>query len=269
MAFRYTEAMKAFLKTGFLTLDYQLLTQAFNAEFGLDKTPGQINSALKNYGYRSGPEKVRPCRATYSNEQLAWLREHYPLMPVSQLTPAFNAAFATDKTPVQIYGCVKRNKIKSGHPGHFQKGNRPWNAGLKGWQAPGKSHETRFKKGASPKNLNPIGHEYVGKDDGYVYIKTDQTNPYTGARGWYRQKQLVTWEQHQGPVPKGHCVLIKDGNKRNCSDINNLMLVTRRQLAQLNKTGLIAAPAELKEAAVATVELTSQLRRIERQQKQD
>lgn len=64
-------------------------------------------------------------------------------------------------------------------------------------------------------------------------------------------------------MPKGYVLLIKDGNKLNVADINNLMLVTRAQLATLNKTGLINAPAPLKEMALSTVDLLSELRRIE------
>ena len=43
------------------------------------------------------------------------------------------------------------------------------------------------------------------------------------------------------------------------------MLVTRGQLAQLNKTKLINAPAELKEAALVTVDIASQLRWLQMQ----
>ena len=239
MAFRYTADMKAFLKKGYLTLDYMALTVAFNAEFGLNKRPEQVRSAIRNFGYRSGPDKVPAPRATYPENQLNWLREHYPLLTITKLTPAFNAAFGTDKTEAQIFGCVKRYGIKSGRTGTFQKGHVPVNKGKKGPPPKGKQLNTIFKKGQAPRNKKPIGHERIDSQDGYVYVKTDQKNPWTGAQGWYRQKHVVTWEQHNGPVPKGHCVLLKDGNKQNCSDINNLMLVTRGQLAQLNKTKLM------------------------------
>lgn len=265
MAFRYTADMKAFLKKGYLTLDYMALTVEFNAEFGLNKRPEQVRSAIRNFGYRSGPDKVPAPRATYPDNQLNWLREHYPLLTITKLTPAFNAAFGTDKTEAQIFGCVKRYGIKSGRTGNFQKGHVPVNKGKKGPPPKGKQLNTIFKKGQAPRNKKPIGHERIDSQDGYVYVKTDQKNPWTGAQGWYRQKHVVTWEQHNGPVPKGHCVLLKDGNKQNCSDINNLMLVTRGQLAQLNKTKLINAPAELKEAALVTVDIASQLRWLQMQ----
>ena len=264
MAFRYTDDMKAFLKEGFLTLDYKHLTLAFNAEFDLDKTPKQIQSAVRNFGYRSGVDKVPAPRAPFSEDQLTWLRARSSTVPVKALTPLFNAAFDTDKTANQIYGCLRKNRMAFVSSG-FKKGHVPANKGKKGRPPSGKQRNTIFKKGHVPANQNPIGHEYVSRCNGYTYIKTDQVNPKTGKPGLYREKHVLTWEQHNGPVPKGHCVLLKDGNKQNCSDINNLMLVTRGQLAQLNKTKLINAPAELKEAALATVDLVSQLRRIERE----
>lgn len=183
MGFRYTEEMKAFLKKGFLTLDYQRVTVLFNAQFNLNKTPQQIRSTIRNLGYLSSPNKVLPPRVFYSEEQLNWLREMYPLLPIGKLTPEFNTVFNTDKTEQQLLGCVKRYGIKSGRSGKFQKGNVPPNKGKKGPPAKGAQLKTTFKKGQIPSNKKPIGHERISKKDGYVYIKTDQKNPYTGAKG--------------------------------------------------------------------------------------
>lgn len=264
MAFRYTPAMKAFIKKSYLTMDYKQVTALFNETFGTDKTRVQIQCVIKNNGYHSAPDKKRASSAPYSPEQLTWLKTHYRNLSVNQLTPAFNQEFGTNKSPGQIYRCLDRHNIKSSDDGLYNKNRPAWNKGKKGWTAPGNSEKTRFKKGGTPSNQKPIGHESVNSHDGYVYIKVDQVNPFTKTRGWYRKKHVVTWEQHHGPVPAGYCVLIKDGNKNNCSDINNLMLVTRAQLGQLNKTGLITAPAELKEAAVATVDLSLRLAQIAR-----
>ena len=259
---RYTDEMKAFLKEGFLTLDYKRLTIAFNAEFGTDKTAEQIRSAIKNYRYRSGPNKQRVTDPLFDVVHIEWLREHYPFLVIGDLAAAFNAHFGTSFTQQQIYSTLKRHKIKSGRTGNFCKGITPWNKGLRGAPVHVNSTKNFFKPGAIPHNLKPIGHERIGYG-GYVFIKTDSINPKTGKPGKYRQKQIVVWERHHGPAPAGHCIIFKDGDRQNC-ELENLMLVTRAQLAQLNKTGLIHVPAALKESAVATVELVHQLRQKEK-----
>ncbi len=51
----------------------------------------------------------------YTAEQLEFLRIAYRYLTVRDLTTAFNAVFAADKTDVQIRSTLKRNGIKSGH----------------------------------------------------------------------------------------------------------------------------------------------------------
>lgn len=54
--------------------------------------------------------------------------------------------------------------------------------------------------------------------------------------------------------PKGHVVIFADGNQQNVT-IENLLLVSRRELAVMNKRGLIANSAELTKAGVMVADI--------------
>lgn len=106
----------------------------------------------------------------------------------------------------------------------LKPGNIPFNKGMK--QVDYMSNEmiertkfTRFKKGNSPHNENYDGHERTSKD-GYIEIRI--------RKGKYRLKHLVEWEQLHGKIPKSHCLLCVDGNKKN-TDPWNWKLISRSE----------------------------------------
>lgn len=93
----------------------------------------------------------------------------------------------------------------------FQPGQQVWNKGLKGWQAGGRSAETRFKPRAPHDafNYKPVGSVRLSSKDGYLERKVNDTHP-VPARRWVGVHRLV-WEAANGPVPKGHVVRFKPG----------------------------------------------------------
>lgn len=122
-----------------------------------------------------------------------------------------------------------RLRSGDGKETQFAPGHKSWNAGMKGWQAGGRSAETRFKKGNRPHSWNPIGHERITKD-GYLQRKTTDTG-YTPRD--YRMAHHLLWEAHHGPVPPGHALVFKDGNKQHI-ELDNLELLSRAALCQRN-----------------------------------
>lgn len=109
----------------------------------------------------------------------------------------------------------------------FKKGQVPMNKGraLATWMSPEgieRSSKGRFKRGEiRPDNPNsrankPVGKERVDKD-GYIWVITEHGQ---------QQKHRWVWEQANGPIPRGHCVKFRDGDRTNCS-IDNLYLVSR------------------------------------------
>lgn len=55
-------------------------------------------------------------------------------------------------------------------------------------------------------------------------------------------------------MPKGHAVIFGDGNRRNF-ELDNLILVSRAQLAILNKHNLIQMDAELTRTGVVIADI--------------
>ncbi|MFF1538346.1 HNH endonuclease signature motif containing protein [[Kitasatospora] papulosa] len=161
------------------------------------------------------------------------------------LTRMFNEHFQLDLTLAQIKAFKKNNKISSGLNGRFEKGHVPFNKGKKGLCQGGV--ETLFKKGHKPHNYVPVGSERVNGDD-YVDIKVADPNRWRG-------KHLIVWEEHTGrEVPKGYVVIFGNGNRRDF-DPDNLILVSRAQLAVMNKNGLIRDNADLTRTGIIVADI--------------
>jgi len=179
----------------------------------------------------------------YTEEMIDYLREITPGRSNKEITKMFNKKFNLNKTENAIRAVRIRNGIKTGLDGRFKKGQTPWNKGLKGYMGPNK---TSFKKGEVPANYRPIGSERVSMD-GYTEVKIKDPNV------WELKHRLI-WEKHHGPIPDGHVVIFGDGDKTNF-DIDNLILVSREQLLQLNRHGLIKNDTELTKMGVAIAEI--------------
>ncbi len=253
MGFRYTSEQLAFLRDGYKAMRIPELTVAFNERFGLDKTERGIKSALNNHSITCG----RPVgcavgeRRTYTDEQLAFLSEHYPKMAKPEMVKAFNAKFGESKTVAQIKVTLANYKIHSGRTGCFEKGQKPWNSGTKGVCKP---NSGSFQKGAVPGNIKLLGHERICSKDGYVLVKISERNPYTGAVTRYRGKHLAVWEAANGPVPEGHVLRFLDGDKLNCA-LSNLELISKVENLHLNQLGYSDAPKQLKPTIKALAQL--------------
>jgi hypothetical protein len=202
-------------------------------------------------------------RFLYSAEQLAFLTAGYRELSLEDLTVAFNARFAAEKPERSIRSALRNHRIRSGRTGRFEEGKESWNTGLH-YTAGGRSAETRFKKGSKPQTWVPIGTEVLTKD-GYIKRKVrDDAAPGLSRFNWEHVHTLV-WEEHNGPVPKGHAVCFHDGNKENCG-IENLFLLKRSELCYLNRWGIKNLPTELKPAMRTLTKLQVKRFGLERKQ---
>lgn len=195
----------------------------------------------------------------YSDIHIEWIRNNIRGCHFKELTIRFNKTFKTELSVAAMISLSARHglhndidaRFNTGYePTQFKKGNIPYNKGKKGvggWEP------TQFKKGNKPANWVPIGTERINRD-GYVEVKIQDGKLQKNWRG----KHIVIWEAKNGSLPKGHVVIFGDGNNRNF-DINNLILVSRKQLLILNQKNLIQNDADLTRTAVIIADLHSKI----------
>ena len=162
------------------------------------------------------------------------IRERYPFEPTKKIaddlgiseSSVYNRAWSMGikKDPVYLRSTQFPAGYLGGKSTQFQKGQVPPNKGQKmSKDVYEKVEKTMFKKGNKPMNTQPIGTIHQRKDTGgkmYLYIKLADSK--------WQLLNRYTWEQHNGPIPKGMVVVYKDGNYMN-NDITNLMLLTKKE----------------------------------------
>jgi len=162
------------------------------------------------------------------------IKERYPFEPTKKIaddlglseSSVYNRAWAMGikKDPVYLRSTQFPPGYLGGKATQFKKGQIPPNKGQKmSTEVYQKVAKTMFKKGSKPVNTQPIGTIHQRKDTGgkmYQYIKLADSE--------WQLLNRYTWEQHNGPIPKGMVVVYKDGNYLN-NDINNLLMITKKE----------------------------------------
>lgn len=245
----YTARQIDFLRKHYPTMIVSELTAAFNRHFRQDRSVKAIRSTLKRENITCGNDKRKPgYRGTLLTEQqVHWLKRWYVRMEAREVVERLNAKFDIGLTLRQFKAFVKNHNITCGRTGQFEKGTVPANKGLRrpGW-GPGRMKETQFKPGHTLNEVHEIGHERIGMD-GYIWIKTPQVNPYTGAWGHYMPKHQWIWQQANGPQPKNMVVTFIDGDRMNCV-LENLELISRGENARRNKMKISEADPDTRES---------------------
>lgn len=106
--------------------------------------------------------------------------------------------------------------------------------------------KTQFRKGNRPWNYKPVGSERINTD-GYAEVKIAEPNVWKG-------KHILVWEKHYGKVPKGSVVVITGANRLD-PQLGDVMLISRKQLAIMNKRGLTFASKEIAETGKLVADL--------------
>lgn len=160
-----------------------------------------------------------------------------------EITDAINKKFEIKLSINQVRAFLKSHKITTGRTERFEKGNIPFNKGLKGvggWEP------TQLKKGHVPMNHKEVGTESIRynhkRGQMYIYVKVAEPNK-------WRMKHVLIWEQCNGPVPSGKVIIFLDRNQLN-TDISNLTLIDRSINAILNQKGLRYENQEATKAAI-------------------
>lgn len=189
----------------------------------------------------------------YTPEMHRFIADNVKGTKNKDLAAAVNRKFGTNITDTAIASYKYHHGLNSGlkfedfqrkkgdppNRTSFKKGHVSHNKGKKGW-CPSGCEKTWFQKGHTPKNHKPVGSERIDAKDGYVWIKVAEPNK-------YRQKHRVVWEAANGPVPKNCNIIFRDGNRQNVC-LENLRMVTKREMLVMNNKGLFNTDPELTDA---------------------
>lgn len=184
----------------------------------------------------------------YTPEEREFIERNYLGIKSGDLAQMFNAEFGTDLSRGQIKAYLTNHNLRNGVVCRFSKGHVPANKGKKmSAEVYARASATMFKKGHVPVNHRPVGSERIDSKDGYHLIKVAEPNK-------WRLKHVILWEQHNGPVPKGHKIVFANQNKDDIR-IDNLILASDAQMAVVNKRRLLNSNRDLTEAAFSLASL--------------
>jgi len=209
-------------------------------------------AALERARASAATDKPARSRRNWSEDEEQLLTQLYPDTPMPELVARLGRddraiyskarALGLRRSPEYLaseHACRLRKGDNVGAEHRFRPGMASWNKGKKGWQAGGRSAETRFKPGNRPHTWVPIGTEQIR--DGYLWRKVTDGH---GRHDW-RQVHVMLWEQNNGPVPAGFILVFRDRNKQNIQ-LDNLELITRAENCRRNS--IHRYPPELKQA---------------------
>jgi hypothetical protein len=230
-------------------------------------------------------------RKPWTAAEDATLRQRVPNEPTHVVATAIGRSLPSTFARAHKLGVVKsaeylaspaagRTNGRQGMGTRFVKGQTPPNKGLRrpGW-GPGRMKATQFKKGAMTGRAQalyqPIGSERVSKD-GYLERKTHDALPpdiskdeanRLRQRRWCAVHRIV-WEEAHGPLPKGHLVAFKNGDKRDIR-VDNLELVSRRDWMMRNTIHNLPKPLKVAIRALGSVNRQIRKRANHAAEKQD
>lgn len=190
----------------------------------------------------------------FTDDQEQFIRDNAKGIGNQKLAELVNQKYNLNITYQQIKTWKRNHSVTSGLTGHYEKGSIPHNKGKKG-KTTGRMAETQFKPGERPMNYKPVGSSRVDKD-GYKLIKVRDDGPWH--KRW-RHEHKVIWEKENGPIPKGHVLIFLDGNRENIS-LENLKMITNRQLLAINRNGWKFDDKDLTETGILLADLSISMR---------
>lgn len=186
----------------------------------------------------------------FTVEQEQFVRDNIKGTSRKDMLKMVNDEFGLNIKLNQLVAFIKNRKLRSGVNAQFKKGHTPVNKGKK---FPGQTNSGSFVKGQKAFNQVPVGSEVT--KDGYTFVKVSETGH---QRTDWQFKHRVLWEKHHGEIPAGKRVMFLDGDRTNIT-IDNLVIVTQKELSRLNLFNLIDDDPEFTKAGVSTVRLLSEI----------
>jgi len=175
----------------------------------------------------------------YTKEEIEFVKKNIKGRPYLKLLAMFNKKFKLQLSLKQFETLTYKHGLRNG-VGKFKPGHKPFNKGIgtKQWK---KICRTR-------KDYIPVGSERTTNNcyKEYVDVKVGEAK--------WKRKHVLIWEEAHGKVPKGHVVIFADGNQKNFK-LENLLLVSRKELGVMNASGLIFNNVELTKTGKAIADL--------------
>ena len=199
--------------------------EKINKKFNLNLSLRQLNNCMSNNNIKVN------IRHVWTDEQVEYLKKIAEGTPRKEIVKKLNDKFDLSLTLIQVRDCMNNRNIRN-------------------------NLDTRFSSeegGNRCVQRKPIGCE-TKWDRGYVRVKL-------GENKW-EFKQRYVWKQHYGEIPKDYSVIFLDGNLDNF-DIDNLVLVSRRELMRYNSMKLKSNDIEVNKTAVNLAKLMAKIKEIE------
>ena len=235
---KYTTEIDRFIRRYAESLTCREMVEKLKEELGFEVTYESIKTYYTKHHIHpiSRTGRKYPERRITSPEMDHFILEHFKGTGPTEMASMVNETFGTSFTARQMNNYYKRNHLRSGLTGQFEKGWSTFNKGMT-WddymtpEGMENSRKTQFRKGHIPHNGGaPVGELRERRDKTgrvYFYEKVAQPNV-------WRQKHIVEWEKHHGKIPIGSIVTFCDGDSTNWN-IENLILTTRAQHAVKNQ----------------------------------
>lgn len=172
----------------------------------------------------------------YLSEEIEFLKLHVPGSSFRKLTDMFNNKFDVKRTYQSIKSFCIKHGIKNGIDMRY-------------------SHENKNPYAfSSDANTNyDLGCERV---DYYGFIKVKVARPNV-----WKLKHHLVWEKHLGKIPENSVVLFADGNNRNFTP-ENLVLLARNEFSWLIGKKMFPEDNELMKNAALLAKLAIKTRKM-------
>jgi hypothetical protein len=250
---KYTKEEREFFIEYIPGHSHKEVVKMFSERFEKSVTLGQVQSYAGNHKLKTGKVIRLNSQRKYTKEEREFILKHVLGHSHKEIVGMFNEYFEESITLGQMKSYIGNYKLKTGRTGQFEKGNKPYNKGIKRGSF-GRMAETQFKKGITPPRHRKIGSTRVDKD-GTLYIKVAEPNI-------WKSKQKIVWEKHHGELSKGNIITFLDGNTDNY-EIENLAAVDRATNLILNRNKLRTKNKALSEVGVSTAKLIREIQRRE------
>lgn len=216
------------------------------------------------------------CRKTgrrrWTKADIEELRRRYPHEPTVGLANDLDRSVSALYGAAALYGLRKTQEYlyspgphrldgKIGAAHRFTKGHVPFNKGMKGWAAGGRSHETQFKKGDMPHTWVPVGTRRRTTKERHWVEKVSESG--CQRERWIGVHKLL-WMEHHGPIPPKHVVRFIDGDVDNVT-IENLECIT--MVENMLRNTLHRYPPEIVHAIQVRGALNRQINKRARNEK--